>query len=633
MEAVDGTTKARIRITFSDGKEKRIDLKETRTLVGRGDDNDVRLRHPSISRTHFAITFSDGRYIIDDLGSLNGTMVGDKPAENYELRDGDKITAGDFVMIFERPEERELRFCDVEIDNDTAVELPDEFVSLELDNVVAGIARDLNAILKVTAKINAIHDVEELQKELLSEILEVVPASSGAIILVDDEMGLAEVVGLNKSGSGEHVHVSRTIISRVIGEKTVVLANDIVNDSREMTPESVAVAGVSSLLCVPMYLYDKVHGVIYLSTSAEDESFDESHLRFMTAIASIASIAIGNARYFSTLQIENAKLKTANSLEKKMIGESKAMKRVYGFIAKAAPSDATILIEGESGTGKELAAKAIVVNSRRKDRPFVIINCATLTENLLESELFGHEKGAFTGAVTRKKGKIEIADGGTLFLDEIGELPVALQAKLLRVLQERELERVGGVEKIGVDVRVIAATNRDLEEEVKNGGFRQDLFYRLNVMKFRMPALRERRSDVMPLAEAFLRDYAVRNGRALRGFSESARERLLAYEYPGNVRELENAVERAVILSSGEWVVAEDFPEEFALDVPASGAGSGDLVPLQEGVKIKKKQMIIEAFRKADRSYVETAKILDVHPNYLHRLIKTLGIKEDLEKM
>ncbi|REJ77749.1 MAG: FHA domain-containing protein [Acidobacteria bacterium] len=626
-------TKARIRITFSDGKEKRIDLKETRTLVGRGDDNDIRLRHPSISRKHFVIASVDGRFVIDDLGSLNGTLVGDKPAENYELKDGDRIMAGDFTMIFERPEERGLRFCDVEIDNDDSVLLPEEFISVDLDNVVATIARDLNAILKVTAKINAIHDVEELQKELLSEILEVVPATSGAIILVDDEMGLAEVSGLNKSGSNENVHVSRTIINRVIDEKNGVLANDIVNDSRQATPESVAVAGVSSLLCVPMYLFDKVHGVIYLSTSAEGESFDDSHLRFMTAVASIASIAIENARNFSTLQIENAKLKTATSLEKQMIGDSEAMKRVYGFIAKAAPSDATILIEGESGTGKELAAKAIVVNSRRKDKPLVTINCATLTENLLESELFGHEKGAFTGALTQKKGKIEIAHGGTLFLDEVGELPLGLQAKLLRVIQERELERVGGIEKIGVDVRIIAATNRDLEEEVKNGGFRQDLFYRLNVMKFRMPALRERRSDVMLLAEAFLWEYARKNNRQLRGFSASAKERLLNYEYPGNVRELENAVERAVILSSGEWVAAEDLPEEFSLEGSGAGSGGDGPVPLQEGVKLKKKQMIIEAFRKAEGSYVDTAKILDVHPNYLHRLIKTLGIKEELESL
>jgi len=600
-------------------------------MIGRGDDNDIRLRHPSISRKHFRIDLVDGRYVIDDLGSLNGTRVGDKPAENYELKDGDRISAGDFTMIFERPEERELRFCDVEIDDDGSLLLPDEFVSLDLDNVVASIARDLNAILKVAAKINAIHEVEELQKQLLNEVLEVVPAGSGAIILVDEDLGFADVVGLNRSGAPGNVHVSRTVINRVLTNKNVVLANDIANDSREARSESLAMAGVSSLLCVPMQLFERPHGVIYLSTSSADQSFDESHLRFMTAIASIASVAIENARNFANLQIENARLKTASSLEKQMLGESESMKRVYGFIAKAAPTEATVLIEGESGTGKELAAKAIVVNSKRKGCPFVVINCATLTESLLESELFGHEKGAFTGAVAQKKGRIEVADGGTLFLDEIGELPVSLQAKLLRVLQERELERIGGITKISVDVRIIAATNRDLEQEVKEGAFRQDLFYRLNVMKFRMPALRERRSDVMLLAEAFLREYSSRNDRNLRGFSAAAKDLLMNYEYPGNVRELENAVERAVILCSGEWIGPADLPDEFARDASPESAGDGELVPLQEGVKIKKKQMIVEAFRKARGSYVDTAKILDVHPNYLHRLIKTLGIKEELE--
>lgn len=625
-------TEARIRITFSDGGEKRIDLKDTVTLIGRGDDNDIRLRHPSISRKHFSISVRDGSYIIDDLGSLNGTLVGDKPAENYELRDGDRITAGDFTMIFERPGERELRFCDVTIDNDSAELLPGEFVSLGLDNVVASIARDLTAILKITAKINSILDLEELQKELLNEVLEVAPAASGAIILVDDDGGLAEIVGINRSGGADQVHVSRTIINRVIEGHQVVMANDIAKDDREATPESLALAEVSSLLCVPMYLFDKIQGVIYLSTPATAESFDDSHVRFMTAIASIASVAIENARNFSSLQIENARLITANSLDRKMIGESDAMKEVYAFIAKAAPSEATILIEGESGTGKELAAQAIVVNSRRKDKPLVVINCATLTENLLESELFGHEKGSFTGAVAQKKGKIELADGGTLFLDEIGELPLQLQAKLLRVLQEKEVDRIGGISKIPVDVRVIAATNRDLDSEVREGNFRQDLFYRLNVMKFRMPALRERRSDVPILADAFLRDYAQKNDRQIRGFSESARELLLNYEYPGNVRELENMVERAVILSSGEWIGPDDFPSEMSKAV-SEPASEDELVPLQEGIRSKKRQMIMEAFRKAGGSYVETAKILDVHPNYLHRLIKTLDIKDELESI
>lgn len=626
-------TKARIRIVFSDGKEKVIDLRPGRTSIGRGDDNDVRLRHPSISRKHCVIEFVDDGFVIEDLGSLNGTFVGDSAAERTRLSDGDRITAGDFTMMFEDPAARKGKYCEVEIDEEDVV-LPEDSISIEYDSAVSSMARDLNAILKVSAKINAIHDVEELQRHLLDEIFEVVPAGFGAIILVDRDLEIAEVVGRNRYVTPGPSHVSRTIVSRVMKQRTVILANDIVNDDREAKPESLALAGVSSLLCVPMFLFDKIIGVIYLSTVSESQVFDDGHMRFMTAIASISAVAIENARNFSSLRIENTILKTANSLEKNMIGESRAMNRVYGFIAKAAPTDATILIEGESGTGKELAAQAIVVNSRRRDKPFVVINCATLTESLLESELFGHEKGAFTGAVAQKKGKIEAADGGTIFLDEIGELPLPLQAKLLRVLQERELERVGGLASIGVDVRVIAATNRELEEEVRNGRFRQDLFYRLNVMKFSMPPLRERTGDILLLAEAFLTDYARKNERKLHGFSAKAKDVLLNYGYPGNVRELENAVERAVILSSGEWIAPEDLPEEMLrASTTVSDDEDAGVIPLQEGVRTKKKQMILEAFQQANGSYVDTAKILDVHPNYLHRLIKTLDIKDELESL
>ncbi|RMH79732.1 MAG: sigma-54-dependent Fis family transcriptional regulator [Calditrichaeota bacterium] len=243
-----------------------------------------------------------------------------------------------------------------------------------------------------------------------------------------------------------------------------------------------------------------------------------------------------------------------------IIGVSGKMQQVFQKIIKVASSEATVLIRGESGTGKELIARAIHYQSRRKNQPLVEINCASIPENLLESELFGHEKGAFTGAYKMKKGKFEIAHKGTLFLDEIGDLPLALQGKLLRVLQEKRFNRVGGVENIEVDVRLIAATNADLEKKMAEGLFREDLYYRLNVIPIIIPPLRERLEDIGPLTDHFIRKYAEKDNRSIKGIEEEARKVLMAYEWPGNVRELENAIENAVVMCEGEYITVNDLP-------------------------------------------------------------------------
>jgi transcriptional regulator with PAS, ATPase and Fis domain len=341
-------------------------------------------------------------------------------------------------------------------------------------------------------------------------------------------------------------------------------------------------------------------------------------------------VAIENARNFTLLESENARLR-GEKFDRNMIGESPAMKKVFDLITKVSITDSTVLINGESGTGKELAAQAIHLNSPRKNMPFVAINCAALTETLLESELFGHEKGSFTGAFAQKKGKIEIAQGGTLFLDEIGEMALSMQAKLLRVLQEREFERVGGTRPIKADIRLIAATNRDLQTEVKNGKFRQDLFYRLNVVRLLMPALRERKEDILPIAESFVEKFSQKLNRRVRGISANAKKLLLKYDFEGNVRELENTIERAIVLGSGDWILPEDLPEDF-LTIRLSNE-SVEISTFHDAVRENKKELIIKAFCEAKGSYVETAKILDVNPNYLHRLIRNLEIKDELEEM
>jgi len=334
-------------------------------------------------------------------------------------------------------------------------------------------------------------------------------------------------------------------------------------------------------------------------------------------------------REMERLEREHRRLQAEINLEHNMVGTSAAMHSVFQFIAKAAPTDSTVLIHGESGTGKELVARAIHRNSRRASKPFVAINCAAITETLLESELFGHERGAFTGAVVQKRGKLEVADGGTVFLDEVAELAPALQAKLLRVLQEHEFERVGGTRPIRVDIRVLAATNRDLGETARRGAFRQDLYYRLNVVSVTLPPLRERREDIPLLACYFAEKYGRRSGRPGLGISPEARALLINYDWPGNVRELENAVERAVVLGSNCLILPEDLPEPVQEADARAGLSSAKY---REAVNSAKRELVLKAIQQAGGNITEAARLMGIHPNNLHRLIRNLDLREALRR-
>ena len=353
-------------------------------------------------------------------------------------------------------------------------------------------------------------------------------------------------------------------------------------------------------------------------------NFDESELELLHVLDRMQGDADNGS-----LDLRRQCSPVTASLQHNMIGRSPRMFNIYEFIAKVAPTDSTVLICGESGTGKELAARAIHENSLRADEPFVAINCAALVETLLESELFGHEKGAFTGATTQKKGMLEMANGGTVFLDELGELAPVMQAKLLRVLQEQRFERVGSTRSIQVDIRLIAATNKNLLQAVEEGSFRKDLYYRLNVVSFEMPPLRERRDDVIPLANYFTAKFKHKTRRLVSGISAAAQAHLLDYYWPGNVRELENVIERAVVLGNADVILLEDLPQILIETQPKADA---PLTTISHGVKESKKHLIIKAIDQASGNITEAAKLLGVHPNHLHRLVRTMNLRAVLKK-
>ena len=608
--------------------------------VGRDSSNQLWAADPALSRRHCVlIPNGDGKFAIRDLKSRNGTLVNGVPVEEQQIRHGDQIFIGDSVLIFLIEETgNQLQRNPVELADTTGFDgsplllRAEDSLYLRPDKVVASLpptarwTRDLNALLKIATGIGGIRDQDSLQWQLLGFIFDVVPAERGAVLLGDRAEEFASTAAWDRvRGPGHPVKVSRTVVERVLRDRVGMVASDISCDETLRRVKTLAELKVSSLLCVPLTAAGKVLGAIYVDSCDPAAKFDENHLQVMAAVAGIASLAFENVRHWEQLRLENQELRAEIELEHNMVGASPSMRKVFEFIRRVAPTDSTVLIEGESGTGKELVAHAIHRNSARADRPFVAINCAAIAETLLESELFGHEKGAFTGATAQKKGKVEVAEGGTLFLDEIGELAPALQAKLLRVLQEREFERLGGTRPIKLNIRLVAATNRKLSDAVKAGTFRNDLFYRLNVVTLITPALRERREDIPLLANYFVTKASRKCNMRIKPLAPETIACLTQYDWPGNVRELENALERAVVLGSTESILPDDLPETIVEGCPESPASTDKY---HGTIKETKKQLILEALQHANGNYIEAAKTLGMHPNSLLRLIRNLDLKD-----
>ena len=608
--------------------------------IGRDPSNLLSINDLSLSRRHCALSRDEEGYTIRDLDSRNGTSVNGIAVKESRLRHGDQISVGDSIFLL-------LLHDDAEESTDSRVEYedsltqataqlrPQDVLYLQSERILkelptsSRVARNLNALLKISRVVHSIRDLDELQGQILNLIFEVVPAERGAILLDDkgDEHFASVFARHRIAKSVLPVRISRTIARRVMEEGLAILGADVPASNHLAGVESLVNCEVRSLLCVPLTIFQKVTGCIYLDTCNAADRFDEDHLQLVAAIAGTSAVALENARRMHWLEQENLRLSAEVNLDHNFIGESPRMKEVYQFLARVAPTDSNVLLQGESGTGKELAARAIHRNSPRSSKSFVAINCAAIPEGLLESELFGHERGAFTGAVAQKKGRLEMANGGVVFLDEIGELAPPLQVKLLRVLQEREFERVGGTRPITVDIRLIAATNRDLGEAVKTGTFRKDLFYRLNVLSLVLPPLRDRREDIPMLADYFVIKYVKKCHTRTKKISPEAMLCLVNYDWPGNVRELENAIERALVLSMSDVIQPEDLPESI-LEKGLSPSAEGANYHYQ--VRELKKKLIVSALEETKRNYTEAAHLLGVHVNYLHRLIRNLDLKEAL---
>ena len=488
---------------------------------------------------------------------------------------------------------------------------------------------DLTLLYDASASIHAIRNLDEMLKSILRKIKTVFRIEGASIALHDaarKEFYFIHTV--EKEKNSDSVRMQRMkfpdhlgVAGWVLRENRPVVIQDASKDDRFFKGIDLQESFVTkSMICIPLRTRKGLIGVIYALNKLEGE-FTARETRLLEILSGSIAISIENARLYgelkdhaSSLEIENLRLKSQVQDRfnlQGIIGSSPAMRRVFALMDKVIDTTTSVLIQGETGTGKELVARAIHYNGCLKEKPFVAENCGALSENLLESELFGHVKGAFTGAITDRKGLFELAHEGTIFLDEIGEMSVAMQIKLLRVLQEGQIRRVGGSRYINVDIRLIASTNRSLEDEVKKGTFREDLFYRVNVFPITLPPLRERREDIPLLAAHFLKKLAKKQKRPSVRLTPSALNLLSQYNWPGNVRELQNEIERALTLAGRDKAIREEFLSEKInaslspkISMPAAGC------TIQEVTQRIEQQMVVEALEKTEGNRSQAARIL-----------------------
>lgn len=482
------------------------------------------------------------------------------------------------------------------------------------------------ALLKISEEINTVRETTVLLDRVMDIAMETVQADRGFLLLKkpasNDNFEVVTARNISKESISSIRELSTSVVNQVLSRGEPVLTYDAQTDERFAGAESIMMHNIRSVICTALNREEQPIGAIYMDSRAGSGRFDEENLKFLQAFAQQAAWAIENTRLMEQLMSENKKLKKQITLANQfpeMIGKSPEMQGILSLIRDVADSHATVLIEGQSGTGKELVARALHLNSSRRNKAFIPIFCGSLAENLLESELFGHKKGAFTGAMENKAGLFEEANGGTLFLDEVADIGKNIQTKLLRVIQEGEIKRVGETQIRNVDVRIISATNKDLWKEVEAENFREDLYYRLNVINIKMPPLMNRREDIPLLAAHFLDIFREKNKKNVKGFTKEALQFMMEYHWPGNIRELKNAVERAVILTHE----TEITPDLLQLNKPKSDILVGK--PLKE----VEKQVVLRTLELTDHNRTKAAEILGVSRRWLQYQLKDWGMSHD----
>jgi len=623
--------------------------------IGRAASNDLVLSDALISSEHARIVSSADGFVLEDLGSTNGTWLV-RAGEQHALGEGRRaiaLSAGDRLQLGAPNAEGVELLVDFAPDTEVLeIALLRPLSELGKSAPLAAGEDRLQLLVQALREVVSHEGLSDVVSGIADAALLLVPRATHATVVLRQDaesgqggtsgksVGFVPVVTRVRGPSGPRapdaaVRVTRSIVRKVISERAALLAADA--PSETFSSESLLGASIRSTIGVPLWKDEAILGVLQLDNRDAPAMFEARDVDALGVLAVSASLAIANAELIQRLSLARAELKKENqylrgrerarTAEVQIIGASRAMAELLRQLDKVVDTRVSVLIEGETGVGKELIASSVHYRSKRKDKLFVAQNCAAFPENLLESELFGHKRGAFTGATEEKKGLFEIADGGTLFLDELGELPLSLQAKLLRALQEGEIRAIGATQSKQVNVRIVAATNKNLENEVKAGRFREDLYYRLKVFPIRVPPLRERRDDIAPLAVFFLERYTREMGKSVPGFAQETLEILSAYDFPGNVRELENEVQRLVIQADdGAFLTPELLSprvRQIETVLLSAGAAKGSLKEMVDQVE---RHILIEALREHGNNKTAAAKTLGITREGLHKKLKQLGV-------
>jgi Nif-specific regulatory protein len=638
--------------------------------IGRAPTNQIVIKDERCSRNHAELFVSQDQWVLRDLESRNGTLVGEhRISGDCVLRPGDVIRIGRCQLVFVHTltqafsDSMPLRRPEEEVEATAAGPLPDDgsdvLAAYEPTTIMhrRGQSRFLKSagegpsiakmgeaaarLCRLAFELANTPDIVKMCELALAGLFESVQIDAGAILLLPRDMPTPravdlEVVSSRTTSERRYHRVPNFLASTVMREGEAVLARNVLGDSSVGSRDSKGEIPAVSVICAPIRRGQQVLGLIHLYSTDPKRVPDPEDLEFTLAVADSVAVALANltrqqelTEHLAQIRNENVELRERLGVESEIVGQSQAIREITEQIARAAASKATLLIRGESGSGKELVARAVHYSSPRKKGPFVCLNCAALSEDLLASELFGHERGAFTGATERKIGKFEAAHGGTLMLDEIGEMGMGIQAKFLRVLEGHPFERVGGSKPVQVDVRVIAATNRDLEKDAAEGRFRRDLFFRLRVLEIVVPALRKRPEDIVLLATHFLERFRDETGRKIRGFTPRALEQLRAYRWPGNVRELKNVIERAVVLCRGDLIDQEDLllSKLATAGDTAESPMIGKFMPCS--LDDMERQHILATLRHTNWNKSRASILLGIERSTLDRKIRRYGLVEE----